>query len=189
MLEVLRCLNPAYLAMHTNILPIMRFFSLLFFLSLAIITSCTSMEDDAESVDSTASVSYPKAEVKTADMACHCFTPLAEHSVSMQDWAAEYFDELLEEGNAIGDVTATLRQKEQTYFELLEEARTCYEDSLTAYGDFYLRGAPAFPFLMQEQCKEVFYLLMLDGGMAKQALYGQENTEDLPAEADSFPVD
>ena len=166
----------------------MRFLSLLFFLSLAIITACTSMEDGAESVDSTASVSYPKAEVKTADMACQCFTPLAEHSVSMQDLAAEYFDELLEEGNAIGDVTATLRQKEQTYFELLEEARTCYEDSLTAYGDFYLRGAPAFPFLMQEQCKEVFYVLMLDGGMAKQALYGQENTEELPAEADSFSV-
>ena len=107
----------------------------------------------------------------------------------MQDWAAEHYDELLEEENATGDVTVTLRQKEQTYFELLEEARTCYEDSLIAYGDFYLRGAPAFPFLMQEQCKEVFYVLMLDGGMAKQALYGQENTEDLPAEADSFPVE
>ena len=42
---------------------------------------------------------------------------------------------------------------------------------------------------MQEQCEEVFYVLMLDGGMAKQALYGQENTEDLPAEIDSFSVE
>lgn len=42
---------------------------------------------------------------------------------------------------------------------------------------------------MQEQCKEIFYVLMLDGGMAKQALYGQEITEDLPVAVDSFPVE
>ena len=113
------------------------------------------------------SLAYPKAEVKTADMACQCFSPLAEHSVAMQDWAAEHYDEILSQGNDMEEAVTTLREMEQNYFELLEEARTCYEDSLTAYGDFYLRGAPAFPFLMQEQCKEVFYVLMLDGGMAK----------------------
>ena len=87
------------------------------------------------------------------------------------------------------EAVTTLREMEQGYFELLEEARTCYEDSLTAYGDFYLRGAPAFPFLMQEQCKEVFYILMLDGGMAKQALYGQESTGDVPYEVESIPAE
>lgn len=146
MLEVWRCLNPAYLAMGTNILPIMRFLSLLLFLSLVVIPACTSMEDGSESIDATASVSYPKAEVKTADMACQCFSPLAEHSVAMQDWAAEHFDEIFSQGNDMEEAVTTLRQKEQTYFELLEEARACYEDSLTSFGDFYMRGAPAFPF-------------------------------------------
>ena len=133
------------------------------------------------------SLAYPKAEVKTADMACQCFSPLAEHSVAMQDWAAEHYDEIFSQGNDMEEAVTKLREMEKTYFDLLEEARTCYEDSLTAYGDFYLRGAPAFPFLMQEQCKEVFYVLMLDGGMAKQALYGQESTENVPAEVEPLP--
>jgi hypothetical protein len=135
------------------------------------------------------SLAYPKAEVKTADMACQCFSPLAEHSVAMQDWAAEHYDEILSQGNDMEEAVTTLREMEQDYFELLEEARTCYEDSLTAYGDFYLRGAPAFPFLMQEQCKEVFYVLMLDGGMAKQALYGHESTENVPSEVEPLPAE
>lgn len=135
------------------------------------------------------SLVYPKAEVKTADMACQCFSPLAEHSVAMQDWTAEHYDEIFSQGKDMEDAVTTLREMEKTYFDLLEEARTCYEDSLTAYGDFYLRGAPAFPFLMQEQCKEVFYVLMLDGGMAKQALYGQESTENVPADVEPLPTE
>ena len=83
------------------------------------------------------SLAYPKAEVKTADMACQCFSPLAEHSVAMQDWAAEHYDEILSQGNDMEEAVTTLREMEKTYFDLLEEARTCYEDSLTAYGDFY----------------------------------------------------
>ena len=87
------------------------------------------------------------------------------------------------------EAVTTLHDMEQAYFELLEEARACYEDSLTSFGDFYMRGAPAFPFLMQEQCKEVFYVLMLDGGMAKQALYGQESTGNVPSEGEPLPAE
>lgn len=155
------------------------------------LTSCDPNNKGQKEDDSLISISldYPKAEVKTANMACQCFTPLAEHSVFMQDWAAEHYDGLLEEGNAMGDLTAKLRQMEQTYFELLEEARACYEDSLISFGDFYMRGAPAFPFLMQEQCKEVFYVLMLDGGMANQALYGQESIDDMPSGVESYSAE
>ena len=32
-------------------------------------------------------------------MACQCFIPLAEHSVAMQDWAAEHYDEIFSQGN------------------------------------------------------------------------------------------
>ena len=154
-------------------------------------TSCNyngkgSTEADALSASS---LTYPQAEVKTADMACQCFTPLAEHSVAMQDWTSEHYDEIFSQGNDMEEAVTTLRQKEQEYFDLLEEARACYKDSLTTYGDFYLRGAPAFPFLMQEQCKEVFYVLMLDGGMAKQALYGQESAEDFPTEVEPLPAE
>lgn len=158
---------------------------------LMIFSSCNpnEIEQKEEGGQVSSSLDYPKAEVKTADMACQCFTPLAEQSVAMQDWVTENFDEIISQESVTGGAVSTLREMEQLYFELLQEARACYEDSLTAYGDFYLRGAPAFPFLMQEQCKEVFYALMLDGGMAKQALYGQESIEDLPAEADSFPVE
>ena len=169
---------------------IMRYtLSILFLAVLLIFSSCNSNGKGSTDALSTSSMEYPKAEVKTADMACQCFTPLAEHSVAMQDWTAEHYAEIFSEGNDMEEAVTTLRQKEQEYFDLLEEARACYEDSLTAYGDFYMRGAPAFPFLMQEQCKEVFYVLMLDGGMAKQALYGQESTDDLPAEAESVPVE
>lgn len=173
----------------------MRYTSSILALSVFLIfASCNPNEngqhiDGTENTDFSTEVSYPKAEVKTADMACKCFRPLAEHSTAMQDWAEEHYDEIFSQGNDMEDAVTTLRQKEQTYFELLEEARACYEDSLSSFGDFYMRGAPAFPFLMQEQCKEIFYVLMLDGGMAKQALYGQEITEDLPVAVDSFPVE
>ena len=160
--------------------------TILFFFS-----SCSPNEKEPKEEGSqvSSSLDYPKAEVTTADMACQCFIPLAEHSVAMQDWAAEHYDEIFSQGNDMEEAVTTLREMEQGYFELLEEARTCYEDSLTAYGDFYLRGAPAFPFLMQEQCKEVFYILMLDGGMAKQALYGQESTGDVPYEVEPLPAE
>ena len=158
---------------------------------LFIFPSCNSNEKELkeEGTLDVRSLDYPKAEVKTADMACQCFTPLAEQSVVMQDWITENFDEIISQESVTGGAVSTLREMEQLYFELLQEARACYEDSLTAYGDFYLRGAPAFPFLMQEQCKEVFYILMLDGGMAKQALYGQESTENVPAEVEPLPAE
>lgn len=158
---------------------------------LMIFSSCNpnEIEQKEEGGQVSSSLDYPKAEVKTADMACQCFTPLAEQSVAMQDWVTENFDEIISQESVTGGAVSTLREMEQLYFELLQEARACYEDSLTAYGDFYLRGAPAFPFLMQEQCKEVFYILMLDGGMAKQALYGQESTENVPAEVEPLPAE
>ena len=158
---------------------------------LLMFSSCSPNEKEPKEEGSQVynSLAYPKAEVKTADMACQCFRPLAEHSVAMQDWAAEHYGEIFSQGNDMEEAVSTLREMEQGYFELLEEARACYEDSLTAYGDFYLRGAPAFPFLMQEQCKEVFFILMLDGGMAKQALYGQESTGDVPSEVESLPAE
>ena len=157
---------------------------------LMIFSSCNpNGKGQKEDGQVSSSLAYPKAEIKTADMACQCFSPLAEHSVEMQDWAAEHYDEIFSEGNDMEEVVTTLREMEQGYFELLEEARACYEDSLTAYGNFYLRGAPAFPFLMQEQCKEVFYILMLDGGMAKQALYGQESTENVSSEVEPLPAE
>tara|TARA_Y200000002_G_scaffold346766_1_gene321545 strand:- start:238 stop:750 length:513 start_codon:yes stop_codon:yes gene_type:complete len=158
---------------------------------LMIFSSCNpngkGLKEEGGQVSS--SLDYPKAEVKTADMACQCFSPLAEHSVAMQDWAAEHYDEILSQGNDMEEAVTTLHDMEQAYFELLEEARACYEDSLTSFGDFYMRGAPAFPFLMQEQCKEVFYVLMLDGGMAKQALYGQESTGNVPSEGEPLPAE
>ena len=121
-------------------------------LSLAVLMICSSCnpnvngqkEDDGQV---SSSLAYPKAEVKTADMACQCFSPLAEFSVVMQDWAAEHYDEMFSEGNDMEEAVTTLREMEKTYFDLLEEARACYEDSLTSFGDFYMRGAPAFPFL------------------------------------------
>ena len=158
---------------------------------LMIFSSCNPNEkgQKEEGGQVSSSLDYPKAEVRTADMACQCFSPLAEHSVAMQDWAAEHYDEILSQGNDMEEAVTTLHDMEQAYFELLEEARACYEDSLTSFGDFYMRGAPAFPFLMQEQCKEVFYVLMLDGGMAKQALYGQESTGNVPSEGEPLPAE
>lgn len=161
-------------------------------LPLAVLMICSSCNPNVKGQKEedglvSSSLAYPQAEVKTADMACQCFSPLAEHSVAMQDWAAEHYDEIFSEGNVMEEAVTTLREMEKTYFDLLEEARACYEDSLTSFGDFYMRGASAFPFLMQEQCKEVFYVLMLDGGMAKQALYGQESTEEVPADVEPLP--
>lgn len=129
-------------------------------------------------------LSYPKADVLVTELACSCYSDLAKYSVDMQNWAADNFEDIMAaEEEVTNESVKMLRTKEEEYFLLLQDARNCYEDSLSAFGEFYMKGAPMFPTLMSEYCPEIYNILMLNGGMARQALYGQEPSGEIPSES------
>lgn len=127
-------------------------------------------------------LSYPKAEVLVTELACSCYSDLAKYSVDMQNWAADNFEDIMAaKEDATNESVKMLRKKEEEYFLLLQDARNCYEDSLSAFGEFYIKGAPGLPTLMLEYCPEIYNILILNGGMARQALYGQESSGEIPS--------
>ena len=178
----------------------MKYYTL-FCITMLTLLSCVKDSNSAESKDSNSlegndppvvpaensaeqTFSYPTADVLVAELACSCYSEVARYSVDMQNWAADnYKDIMAAEEEAINESVIMLRAKEEEYFLKLQEARNCYEDSLRAFGEFYVRGAPAFPTLMLEYCPEIYNILMLNGGMARQALYGQEVMGDIPQES------
>ena len=127
-------------------------------------------------------LSYPKADVLVTELACSCYSDLAKYSVDMQNWAADNFEEIMAaEEEVTNQSVKILREKDEEYFLKLQEARNCYEDSLSAFGEFYMKGAPGLPTLMLEYCPEIYNILILNGGMARQALYGQESSGEIPS--------
>lgn len=153
--------------------------------------STPSSAQDSESVFSNRinsisanTLAYPKADVLVTELACSCYSDLAKYSVDMQNWAADNFEEIMAaEEEVTNQSVKILREKEEEYFLKLQEARNCYEDSLSAFGEFYMKGAPGLPTLMLEYCPEIYNILMLNGGMARQALYGQEPSGEIPSES------